>query len=167
MTARKATVTRVLPDSGMELLLRFSEPVRDLMLALRSRVLRVVPHAHEVETDVGYTVALRYGPDDRMKTTFVYITGFAKHANLGFLNGASLKDPAGVLDGDGAAMRHVKFESIGQIKRATWLDSYLKAALATAGLGPKMGDGQTEVRPRTRTGKSRVARRLPRIIGAS
>jgi hypothetical protein len=154
----KPKLTRQLPDAGMALLSRFSEPVRELILALRSRVLRIVPRAHEVVTDVGYTVSFRYGPDDRMKTTFIYVTGFTRHANLGFLNGVSLQDPAGVFEGDGAAMRHVKFESVGQIRQATWLDGYLGAALAGAGLGLNMGDAQTEVR--ARTGKGQAAHRL-------
>ncbi len=165
MAGGKPTVTRPLPDAGLSLLERFSEPVRELMLALRARVLRVVPHAHEVVVDVGYTVAFRYGPDDRMKTAFVYVTGFSMHANLGFLNGASLQDPAGILDGDGVAMRHVKFESLGQLKRASWLDHYLKAALSTAGLNHDIGDAQTDVRPRT--GKSKAPRGRLRTISAS
>jgi hypothetical protein len=133
----------------MKLLDRFSESVRQVMLLLRSRVLAVVPHAHEVVIDVGYTVAFRYGPDAGMKAAFIYVTGFSKHANLGFLHGATLKDPADVLEGDGAAMRHVKFESVQQVVRATWLDRYIKAALSNAGLGPKMGDTQTEIRTRS------------------
>ena len=150
MVARQSKVTRQLPEAATQLLERFSEPVRDVMLALRSRVLKVAPNAREIVADVGYTVALRYGPDDKSKSSFVYITGFSKHANLGFLNGATLNDPDGILEGDGAAMRHVKFESIGQIKRADWLDRYLNAAISATGFGSNMGDAQTEVRTRAR-----------------
>ena len=150
MAARQSKVTRQLPEAATQLLERFSEPVRNVMLALRSRVLKVAPNAREIVADVGYTVALRYGPDDKLKSSFVYITGFSKHANLGFLNGATLNDPDGILEGDGAAMRHAKFESIGQIKQADWLDRYLKAAISATGFGSDMGDAQTEVRTRAR-----------------
>ncbi len=98
------------------------------------------------------------GPTIRMKNSFVYITGFSKHANLGFLGGASLNDPDGVLEGTGAAMRHVKFASASEIAEASWLDRYLKAAIAQAGFKPSLGDGQTEVRPRS--GKRRKATAL-------
>ena len=159
--------TRPLPDAGLELLARFSEPVRAAMLQLRNRILGIMPRAHEVLVDVGYTVALRYGPDARMKSTFVYVAGFAGHANLGFLNGASLNDPDHVLDGAGAAMRHVKFESLAQIAAAKWLDRYLLAALVQAGLSPAMGDAMTEVRPRTGETRRRSTRsRRPRDPGS-
>jgi hypothetical protein len=151
MAGRRAT--RVLPDEGMKLLDRFPDHVRDVMLRLRDRILRVAPRASEVVADVGYTVALRYGPDDKMKNSFVYITGFSKHANLGFLGGASLDDPEGVLEGTGAAMRHVKFASASEIAEAGWLDGYLEAAIAQVGFKPSLGDAQTDVR--ARSGKRR------------
>lgn len=116
-----------------------------------------MPRAHEVVVDVGYTVALRYGPDDKMKSAFLYITGFAGHANLGFLKGAAMNDPDHVLEGTGAGMRHVKFRTAAELEAAKWLDRYLQAALSHAGLSPQLGDAQTEVRPRT--GESRVASR--------
>lgn len=153
MAARRRHVIRELPDEANLLLARFDEPVRVSILELRARVLGVVPNAHEVVTDVGYTVSIRYGPDDRLKTSFVYITGFTKHTNLGFLDGASMTDPEHVLEGDGAAMRHVKFRSADEIARAAWLDRYLTEALSVAGLDAKTGDGRTEVRARRRRSK--------------
>lgn len=149
---------RPLPQPGLNLLARFPEPVQAVVLQLRSRVLAVMPRAHEVVVDVGYTIALRYGSDDRMKTACLYVTGFARHANLGFLNGAAMNDPEHVLEGAGAAMRHVKFESPEQVEAAKWLDRYLMAALAHAGLSPASGDARTEVRPRN--GERPIARRV-------
>lgn len=148
---------RPLPDAGSKLLARLPANVRALMLQLRGRILEVMPRAHEVVVDVGYTVALRYGPDDKMKSAFLYITGFAAHSNLGFLKGAAMNDPDHVLEGTGAGMRHVKFRTAEELEAAKWLDRYLQAALIHAGLSPHLGDAQTEVRPRN--GESRVASR--------
>ena len=39
---------------------------------------------------------------------FCYVDAFTEHANVGFFQGASLKDPAGLLQGSGKRMRHVK-----------------------------------------------------------
>ena len=39
---------------------------------------------------------------------FAYVNAFAAHANIGFFQGASLPDPAGLLEGAGKRMRHVK-----------------------------------------------------------
>jgi hypothetical protein len=39
---------------------------------------------------------------------FGYVNVFMAHVNVGFFQGASLKDPAGLLQGEGKRMRHVK-----------------------------------------------------------
>jgi hypothetical protein len=40
--------------------------------------------------------------------TFGYVDAFSAHANVGFFRGAMLDDPAGLLEGTGKRMRHVK-----------------------------------------------------------
>lgn len=39
---------------------------------------------------------------------FAYVDAFASHVNVGFFLGAELADPAGLLQGTGKFMRHVK-----------------------------------------------------------
>lgn len=39
---------------------------------------------------------------------FGYVNAFRAHANVGFFHGAMLEDPAGLLQGEGKRMRHVK-----------------------------------------------------------
>jgi hypothetical protein len=39
---------------------------------------------------------------------FGYVDAFSAHVNVGFFQGAALKDPAGLLQGSGKRMRHVK-----------------------------------------------------------
>ena len=39
---------------------------------------------------------------------FGYVNVFTHHVNVGFFQGATLPDPAGLLQGDGRFMRHVK-----------------------------------------------------------
>jgi hypothetical protein len=39
---------------------------------------------------------------------FGYVNAFKAHVNIGFFFGAFLKDPAGLLEGDGKFMRHMK-----------------------------------------------------------
>ena len=39
---------------------------------------------------------------------FGYVNTFTAHANVGFFHGAALPDPAGLLEGSGKYMRHVK-----------------------------------------------------------
>jgi len=39
---------------------------------------------------------------------FAYVAAFKTHVNIGFFHGAELDDPAGLLEGAGKLMRHVK-----------------------------------------------------------
>jgi hypothetical protein len=39
---------------------------------------------------------------------FAYVNAFKAHASVGFFHGAMLADPAGLLEGTGKRMRHVK-----------------------------------------------------------
>lgn len=42
---------------------------------------------------------------------FGYVNAFKEHVNIGFFNGAFLEDPAGLLQGKGKRMRHVKVKA--------------------------------------------------------
>lgn len=46
---------------------------------------------------------------------FGYVNAFTAHANVGFFLGAHLADPAGLLEGTGRNMRHVKLRPGAQI----------------------------------------------------
>ena len=41
---------------------------------------------------------------------FGYVNAFTAHVNVGFFHGAALPDPAGLLEGSGKYMRHVKLK---------------------------------------------------------
>jgi hypothetical protein len=41
---------------------------------------------------------------------FGYVNAFTSHVNVGFFYGADLRDPAGLLEGSGKRMRHVKLK---------------------------------------------------------
>ena len=56
---------------------------------------------------------------------FAYVAVFRAHANVGFFRGAELEDPAGLLEGTGKRMRHVK------VKPGVGPDSAALAALIT------------------------------------
>lgn len=42
---------------------------------------------------------------------FGYVNSFKSHVNVGFFYGAMLEDPAGLLEGSGKRMRHVKLKA--------------------------------------------------------
>ena len=46
-----------------------------------------------------------------------YVNAFTAHVNVGFFLGAHLTDPAGLLEGTGKNMRHVKLRPGAEIDR--------------------------------------------------
>lgn len=53
----------------------------------------------------------------KMSQHFCYIAPFKKHLNLGFMYGARLPDPARLLEGKGADLRHVKIRKAADLER--------------------------------------------------
>jgi hypothetical protein len=83
----------------------------------------------------------RYGPDVREifhdgcpvacvgDAPFAYVNAFRAHAAVGFYQGAALPDPAGLLEGGGKRMRHVKLRPGKPLDEAA-LSALLDAAYA-------------------------------------
>ncbi len=61
------------------------------------------PDVHELMHDGFATACVDDAP-------FAYVGVFTAHVNVGFFQGATLPDPAGLLQGNGKRMRHVKLE---------------------------------------------------------
>jgi hypothetical protein len=60
---------------------------------------------------------------------FGYVNVFTAHANVGFFFGAALEDPAGLLEGTGKRMRHVKVKPGADLDVAA-LSALIDAAYA-------------------------------------
>ena len=60
---------------------------------------------------------------------FAYANAFKSHINVGFFHGASLEDPAGLLEGTGKRMRHVKLKPGSELNTAA-LAALIDAAYA-------------------------------------
>ena len=75
---------------------------------------------------------------------FGYVNVFTSHVNIGFFHGASLSDSAGLLQGSGRFMRHVKASpgnppneaALKALIRAAYLDIKAKLATERLSLGP-------------------------------
>ncbi len=60
---------------------------------------------------------------------FGYVNVFTAHVNIGFFHGATLQDPARILQGAGRFMRHVKARP-GELPDAGRLKALIRAAYA-------------------------------------
>jgi hypothetical protein len=58
---------------------------------------------------------------------FGYVNSFKAHVNIGFFNGAFLEDPAGMLQGSGKRMRHVKLHSAESVNAKALSDLIVAA----------------------------------------
>lgn len=93
---------------------------RQVIAALRRLIRRAAPEA--VETiKWGQPVFEDGGP-------FAYLRPAGSHITFGFWRGAELDDPAGVLEGSGDRMRHVKLHDAGDID-ATLLEPFVRQAV--------------------------------------
>lgn len=123
----------------------YDRTIADLALALREIILEEAPGASESVYQV-YTVAIWFGFSGKMKDMFCYITTHAKHINLGFPRGAALPDPNRVLEGEGKAMRHVKFRNMDDLERP-FVRRYIQAAIEQlSGVAAAGGTGKTVVK---------------------
>jgi hypothetical protein len=139
------------PDPRLLGFLEAYDPhIADLALALREIVLEEVPDASESVYQV-YTVAIWFGFSEKMKHMFCYITTSSRHINLGFPRGASLPDPNRVMEGEGKAMRHVKFRELRELERP-FVRRYIRAAVEQIAAPGTRGTGKSVVK----TSQSRV-----------
>jgi hypothetical protein len=64
---------------------------------------------------------------------FAYVGVFVAHVNVGFFHGAGLPDEAGLLEGVGKHMRHIKLKP-GEAFDESSLDALITAAYADVGV---------------------------------
>ena len=116
-------------------LIKFLQPydraIQKLALNLRALVLDEMAPCHENIYDAYSAVAIGYGPTDRLSDGIFHIAVYAKGANLGFNQGATLADPDGILEGAGRQIRHIKVRTPADLARPE-IRSYVRRALKTA-----------------------------------
>ena len=87
----------------------YSPQVREIAVKAREAILSVMPDATE-KVYPGWKV-IQYAAGADMKSVFAAISPQRERVNLGLANGVDLKDPDGLLEGDGKAIRHIKLTS--------------------------------------------------------
>jgi hypothetical protein len=100
--------------------------VAEIARRLRQIVLDDLPEAVEVVRLGDKAACYGLGPK-KMSEAHVYIMPQAQYVNLGFYHGVGLPDPAGLLEGTGARLRHVKVRSLEDAE-----DAALRALVTAA-----------------------------------
>lgn len=101
------------------LLERHTPAVREVFEALRSLVREVMPDAVEQLDLPDRVLAFGFGPPGgvRLRGLAVGLIPHAAHVNLQLADGALLPDAAGIVEGTGKRIRHVKCRSLEDVSR--------------------------------------------------
>ncbi len=103
-------------------------PIQQIANAIRKLIIAIYPDVTEVPWPNQGIIGYGIGPK-KMSEHFCYIGLYKNHVNLGFYNGATLPDPAGLLTGTGKKLRHIKIHSTEDLANPAIAD-LLKAALS-------------------------------------
>ena len=88
---------------------------------LRELIIEIYPDVVEVPWPKQRIVGYGVGPK-KMTEHFCYIGALSNRVNLGFFYGAELSDPAGLMEGTGKRLRHVKVRSVEQAEQTSIRD---------------------------------------------
>ena len=111
-----------------ELIAGFDPEVQRISRNLRTLILKIHPDIVEVVRIGDGAASYGIGPK-KMSEAYSYIMPKESYVNLGFYYGVSLADPAGLMEGTGKNLRHVKVRSTKGIRKPA-LRELIKAALA-------------------------------------
>lgn len=92
-----------------------SDTIKEIAYALRGLLAEVMPDITEVSWGRQKIAGYGVGPK-KMSEHFCYIAPYKRHINFGFMYGADLPDPDGLLEGSGELLRHIKIRSVDETK---------------------------------------------------
>ncbi len=98
-----------------DLLARSSAEVRLIALRLRGMIRATLPEAIE-SVDLPDNL-LAFGSGGRLRDLLVGIIPHSAHVNVQFADAVDLPDPAGLLEGTGKRIRHVKNRTVADADR--------------------------------------------------
>ncbi len=89
------------------------------------------PAATRLVYDNYNALAIGFGASDRASDAILSIALYPSYLSLFLLDGASLPDPGGILEGGGSRVRHVKLRPVSRLETAEVL-ALMDAAIAAA-----------------------------------
>lgn len=100
------------------------------------------PTATRIAYDNYNAVAIGFGPSEKASEAIFSIALYPKYVSLFLLNGATLPDPHGLLEGSGSRVRHIKLRPISRLEEPE-VQALVEAAVERANMPlPESGVGQ-------------------------
>ena len=112
-------------------LAKYDPAVETTARAALARLRKRLPGATEIVYDNYNALAVGFGPGDRASEAIFSIAVYPRWVSLFFLQGARLKDPAKLLKGSGARVRHIVLGEARDIG-SEGVDALLAAAIVVA-----------------------------------
>jgi len=121
----------------------------------RQRLRAHFPRGVEMVFDNYNALVFGIGPTDRSRDSFISIAGYPKWVTLFFLDGASLHDPEGLLEGDGKQVRGIRLKTPADIDAPSVAALIAQAAASRA-------DALARAAPLSTVIKAEVGKQRPR-----
>jgi len=96
-------------------LAKYSPEMAASLSDARQRLRNFFPRGFELVFENYNALVFGFSPSDKASESFVSVVGYPKWVTLFFLNGSSLHDPAGLLEGQGKQFRSVRLKSPAQL----------------------------------------------------
>jgi hypothetical protein len=108
-------------------LARYSPTISAELRAARSHLRALFPRGHELVYDNYNALVFGFSPTERTSEAFLSVAGYPRWVTLFFLRGVDLRDPDGLLQGDGRQVRSIRLRSAAHL-----LDREVRALIARA-----------------------------------
>lgn len=99
-----------------DVIVEVSPEMQEIAHAIRALLAEIMPGITEVPWGQQKTAGYGVG-EKKLSEHFAYIAPYKKHVNLGFMYGADLTDPEGLLEGTGKVLRHIKIRALDEVER--------------------------------------------------
>jgi hypothetical protein len=122
------------PRELLDFLRRYDTAIQSLALGVRTVVHEELAPCHEYIFEMRSKVVLLFSATERVIADGVCNIGvFPRHVTLAFPRGADFSDPAGILQGTGKGMRHVRLRALADLDRPE-IRRFLRQARKHAGM---------------------------------
>ena len=113
-------------DPAEPLLDKYSDDVRRLVQQLRILMAEVMPRVPE-SVNIGWA-AINYCSSSNMRDFIASLNPQRTYVNVEFRDGVDLPDPAGLLEGTGKRLRHVKVRTAEDVQKPALRNLLVAAA---------------------------------------
>ena len=120
-------MSQSIPPDLIKFLKPYDRNIQELALWVRKYIRSLYPAVNETIWDAASAVSMGFSFTSKWNEGFCHIAVYTSHVNLGFNQGARLKDPKKMLNGTGTHIRHIRITN-----RKSFPEEYVSELLQQA-----------------------------------